>query len=429
MTGSWTIRWVRGATCAVVLLGCGRDGAAEGVFGPDEAAVQLPQEEGEQGQSEEPRPVRPGRVLGIGGGAGGRAGRGKIGSTVPNEDPVSGRSVEMSLSWLARHQDPGGFWSSASFGDRCEGDRCSGPGNEPLDVSVTGLSLLAFMSAGNMVNRGDHKMTMRKGIKYLLSIQDEETGCFGEVNSHKLFLYDHAIATLAMVEMYGLTKWPTAKEPAQKGVNFILASRNPTKAWRYTHPPNGSNDMSVSGWMAIALCSARDFGLKVDDAAFEGVRSFIDEMTDEVSGRTGYAVRGGPSDRSPEARDRWPGSKTEAITAVAMLCRMSMGEDPRQSEPIRRGAELLRATPPVWSEEEGTIDLHYWTFGSYAMQQLGGEDWDAWRSKIADAVMKSQSTDGEDQGSWDPKFDPWGGQGGRVYATAMMTMCLEAYGR
>ena len=32
------------------------------------------------------------------------------------------------------------------------------------------------------------------------------------------------------------------------------------------------------------------------------------------------------------------------------------------------------------------------------------------------------------EGSWDPK-DPWGEEGGRVYSTALMTLCLEVYYR
>jgi hypothetical protein len=35
---------------------------------------------------------------------------------------------------------------------------------------------------------------------------------------------------------------------------------------------------------------------------------------------------------------------------------------------------------------------------------------------------------GSRTGSWDP-IDPWGEDGGRVYSTAMLTMCCEVYYR
>jgi hypothetical protein len=47
---------------------------------------------------------------------------------------------------------------------------------------------------------------------------------------------------------------------------------------------------------------------------------------------------------------------------------------------------------------------------------------------MTDAVVKTQRRGGNEDGSWDP-VDPWGEDGGRVYSTAMMTLCLQAYFR
>lgn len=369
-------------------------------------------------------------VLGVGGGAGGRYG-GKYGGRGAGKGGgrASQKAVEWGLEWLKRHQDPRGFWSCAAFSNMCSANKCDGEGDQMHDVGVTGLALLAFLGSGNTVNHGKYKKVVRNGLKYLLEIQDPETGCFGEVNSHQAFLYDHSLATLAMTEGFGLSKWPILKEPAQKGINFIHAARNPYKAWRYAYPPDGNNDVSVTGWMVMCLKSAEDFGLKVDKAAFEGSRLFIDEMTDPNTGRTGYISRGGYSAREPGMNERWPETKTEAITAVAMICRVFLGEDPEKNPELRAGADLLRKQLPLWDEDEGTIDYYYWYYGSYAMFQMAGQDWDKWQGKMLDAVVKTQRQEGDEKGSWDPQFDPWGHRGGRVYATAIMTLCLEVYYR
>jgi len=60
---------------------------------------------------------------------------------------------------------------------------------------------------------------------------------------------------------------------------------------------------------------------------------------------------------------------------------------------------------------------------------MGGQDWDVWQRKMLDAVVNTQRRDGDEAGSWDPQFDPWGHRGGRVYSTAIMTLCLEVYQR
>lgn len=370
-------------------------------------------------------------VLGVGGGAGGRGG-GKYGRRGAGRrgGTASQRAVEMGLDWLKRHQDPRGFWSCANFSNMCETNICDGPGDPMDDVGVTGLALLAFLGSGHTTKHGKYKNVVRKGVKWLISVQDPETGCLGEVNSHQAFLYDHGIATLALCEAYGLSRWPILKEPAQKAINFIHAARNPYKAWRYSYPPDPSqNDMSVTGWMVMALKSAEDFGLKVDKAAFDGAKLLIDELTDETTWRTGYITKGGLSAREPGMEERWPANKTEAMTAVAMLCRIFMGEDPETSPALRGGADLLLKQLPLWDEKEGTIDYYYWYYGSYAMFQMGGRDWEKWQSRMLDAVVKTQRQDGDERGSWDPQFDPWGHRGGRVYSTAIMTLCLEVYYR
>ncbi len=43
-------------------------------------------------------------------------------------------------------------------------------------------------------------------------------------------------------------------------------------------------------------------------------------------------------------------------------------------------------------------------------------------------LLRLQRTDGHLAGSWDPDT-VWGSYGGRVYSTAMATLCLEVYYR
>ncbi|MFH0944299.1 MAG: prenyltransferase/squalene oxidase repeat-containing protein [Planctomycetota bacterium] len=334
-------------------------------------------------------------VIGVGGGAGGLAG-GKYGrrGAARSGGRASQKAVDLGLSWLARHQDPRGFWSCANFSDMCETNTCDGGGDQFFDVGVTGLSLLAFLGAGNNVNHGPYRNVVRKGLRYLVGCQDEETGCFGEVNSHQQFLYDHALATLAVCEAYGLSNWPVLKEPAQKGVNFIQSARNPYGAWRYAYPPDGSNDLSVTGWMVMVLKSAEDFGLRIDEAALDGARKFIDEVTDESTWRAGYIDKGSFSAREPGLNKNWPENKTEVLTAVAMLCRIFLGEDPEKSPALRGGADLLLKRMPLWSVEEGTIDYYYWYYGSYARWQMGGDAWTRWQERMLDAVIKTQRVKG-----------------------------------
>lgn len=341
----------------------------------------------------------------------------------------SGATIRNALDWLRRHQDAKGYWSCAGFAQQCNGARCDGGGVESEDVGVTGLALLALLGAGNTTRKGDYSDSVRRGVDYLMGIQDQETGSFGGPSGVLSMLYQQGIATLAMCEAYGLSEDPALKASAQRAVHFIQSARNPYKAWRYACPPNGDNDTSVTGWMILALKSASDFGLDVDSQAFEGGLLWIEEMTDPNTGRVGYIEKGGMPAREPGFEEKWPSQRVESMTAVGMFCRILLGADPAKSSELRSGADLLRKRLPQWDDTNGSIDFYYWYCGAYAMFQMGGSDWKSWEPRLREVIDKTQRSDGCEKGSWDPQFDPWGHRGGRVYSTALNCLTAEVFYR
>jgi len=366
---------------------------------------------------------------GIGGGMGGPGGpnraraRSRVGRT--------GDIVEMALQWLADHQDvdTDGRWDADDFMKHDpQDDRCDGAGGSLNDVGVTGLALLAFLGA-DYTDRGAHPFVkhVRAGLRYLMMVQEED-GCIGSRASHS-FMYSHAIGTLALCEAYWMTRNPRYKKPAQDALNFISAARNPYLAWRYM-PRGGENDTSVTGWCVMAMKSGKYAGLEVDPDAFDGARLWIDKMTDPNFGQVGYSSPGGAPARPEGKQDRFPPEKSQSMTAVGILTRIFLGEDPRTSDMIRKGADLCVELPPKWNPDDGSIDMYYWYYGTLAIFQVGGTPWRKWNEAMVSAIVGHQhgKGTGAHQGSWDP-IGCWGDDGGRVYSTAMLAMCLEVYYR
>ena len=120
--------------------------------------------------------------------------------------------------------------------------------------------------------------------------------------------------------------------------------------------------------------------------------------------------------------------KSESLTAVGILSRIFIGEDPRKSEIIQKGSDLCLKALPVWDPESGAVDMYYWYYATLALFQVGGDTWKTWNVAIKDAIIDHQLKDGDVKGSWDP-IGPWGRDGGRVYSTALMVMCMEVYYR
>ena len=239
-------------------------------------------------------------------------------------------------------------------------------------------------------------------------------------------MYSHSIASLAMCEAYYFSKNPILKGTTQKAVNFISRARNPYGAWRYESPPNGEQDTSVTGWMVFATKAAEDGGLKIDSASYEGAALWLDEATETATGRVGYDAEGTPSSRVTGTNDHFPTDRTECMTAVGLLSRFFLGQDPKEHPIMEKHADLLLKSLPEWDPDGLSNDMYYWYYGSYAMFQMGKHHWENWNKAMKKAVLDSQRKDGSSKGSWDP-IGPWGYSGGRVYSTTLGVLCLEVY--
>lgn len=369
-------------------------------------------------------------VIGIGGGAGGKFG-GRFGGN-RNLRAAGGSGTEQALKdgleWLANHQDEDGKWDSDEFMKHDPvNDKCTGAGQPEHDVGLTGLALLAFLGDGHTTRTGLYRDRVAKGVQWLREQQDPDSGLLGEKIGHT-YMYNHGIAALALCEAYYFSKSPLIRGTAQNAVSFITRARNPYGAWRYDMPPIGESDTSVSGWMIFALKSAEEAGLTIDSQAFPDSITFLDDMTDRATGRVGYDTVGSASSRVPVVNDKYPTDKTETMTAVGLLCRFFLGQDPSKEPTMAKHADLMLKSLPTWDPEGLTNDMYYWYYGTYAMYQMGGKHWDAWNKAMKKAVLESQRKDGAHKGSWDP-IGPWGFAGGRVYSTASLVLCLEVYFR
>lgn len=382
-------------------------------------------------------------AIGLGGPPGGDHGGppgGRRGSP-----PASEQALRDALVWLAEHQNRAGYWDADEFmlEDRWRDQPSStGKGNPVVDVGLTGLALLAFLGDGNTTSDGPYRDQVGRAVTWLRAIQRDD-GLFGEEVGNPT-LYNQALATLAMAEAYRLGgRSPLLKAPVEKAVRLLVKARNPYGAWRYSLEPNGDNDTSITGWMVFALKSAHDAGLSIDKSCFDGAAAWLDSMTDGQTGRTGYAwADGGGGPGSLPARGanaaRFPPDRSESLTAVSLLCRIFMSdsarlrrwEDHPQHALLSQQVGLLRAKPPRW-DEGGNLDLYYWYYATYAMNQWGGAAWKDWERALGKALLPNQRRDNPQDnffGSWDPA-DAWGDDGGRVYSTAVCALMMEVYYR
>ena len=366
--------------------------------------------------------------IGLGGGAGGAkyAAR-RTGRSSAKGGTATAKAIELGLEWLKSHQDDDGMWDTDEFMKHCDetSDFCSGSGSAVHDVGITSLALLAFLGDGSTMRSGPYQDEIKKAVGWLRE-QQGDNGLYGTNASHD-YIYDHTLATLAMIEAFGLSDYKLLKRYAQNGLNYLESHRNPYSVWRY-QPRDGDNDTSITGWAVMAYKSAEDFELDVNPQAMENAKVWFDEVTNG-GGQVGYTVRGELSSRHPgDHGSRFPPDRGEALTAVGLMSRFFLHQDPAEYQVMHSAADAIMRKPPVWDEGAGTIDHYYWYYATYALYQMGGNRWNNWSRRINEALVKQQELTGNPRGSWDP-VGAWGEDGGRVYSTAILVLTLEAYYR
>ncbi len=55
------------------------------------------------------------------------------------------------------------------------------------------------------------------------------------------------------------------------------------------------------------------------------------------------------------------------------------------------------------------------------MHHMGGNYWQKWNEVMRQSLPQTQVKKGNEEGSWDPVGDKYGGQGGRLFVTCLRT--------
>lgn len=398
-------------------------------------------------------------LAGDAGGGGGPGGKGGYFHKRPGPTGVGyphKKVTDDALNWLADHQNREGYWSATNFGEDSTRDGAKHTYNidfvnigevngdtgwqDTCDVGLTGLAMLAFTGKGFDHKTKPHAGTLRQAALFLRRVQDND-GCFGPKEDDH-FVYNHAICTMAVAEMYGLSGDAVLKPIVDRAVEFILNCQNPGLGWRYGVRV-GTNDTSVTGWMVLTLHTAEMAGVHFDNAkCYNDATKWFEMVTVESDGylKTGYDTPGSDCARLRSASDTY--DSNPSMDSIYVMSMLFMGKRNLKNQDIRSLSRvcLEKDYLPQWKHEK--IDFYYWYYASLALYQVGGSQWDQWSKAMVKTLLDHQRgnhhkdrdaglTDAkllDEYGSWDP-VGAWGGAGGRVYATAINCLTLETYYR
>ena len=311
-------------------------------------------------------------------------------------------AVTAGLEWLARRQRGNGEW------------KLDGPYANASDIknsnAATAMALLAFQGAGYTHKTGENKRfrpVVRRGWYWLLRRQGR-LGSFAEKTADDHHYYTHALCTFALCEIYAMTGDRTYRQRAQLAVNYLVENQDKRGGWRYRR---GGSDLSVSGWVMMALQSARMGGLKVSQDTLDRYSLFLDDVAKDYGARYSYTVRSG--------------QPSMPMTAEGLLCRQYLGWK-RDHGALLNGSGYLLKNPINYERSQ---NVYYWYYATQVLHHMGGKMWKEWNRTLSEKVPEQQVKKGRERGSWSPRKDRHGGEGGRLYTTCLSIYMLEVYYR
>lgn len=326
-------------------------------------------------------------------------------------------AVQRALEWLARNQRRDGSWSLV--GPYSDGAKTAAGAPSENKIAATAMAILAFQGHGDTTETGDYQQNLTRAWNWLLD-QQAADGCFINADiGYNAWFYTQAQATIAVCEAHAMTKVDLKlkerfRESAQKAIDYCVRSQSPLGGWKYA--PQQNSDVSVTGWVVMALQSARMGGLEVPKHTLQGVDRFLNNVAQSDGSRYPYE-QGQAASRS--------------MTAEGLLMREYLGwrgDDPR----LLKGLDWLIEEENLVSMEKGQRDVYYWYYATQALHHVGGERWLAWNRVMRQKIPETQVLTGREIGSWDPmkpSRDAYGDLGGRLYVTCLSVYILEVYYR
>ena len=330
----------------------------------------------------------------------------------PATDEEVRKALVKALDYIASKQQEEGSWPS-------------------YEQASTGLAIMSFIG-GKCVQK-DYSAQVRAGLDFLRSqftpssnypAGSEEAakngGQFG--TSGGSLMYQHAIATLAVLEALVDLNDSSLDPIAEEAIQLIIRSQNTEHkpatlqgpippdspqhgSWRY-EPDYTDGDISVTAWQILTLRAALNAGFAVPDWVFPAAAKYVRSLHGD-DGSFCYEAPGDAGESCARA----------GMGAFALqLC--GYPKDPLIPPAIR----FMQSSGPAWNLEypgEG-YPFYYWYYGTRVMFFAGGEDWRTWKDWMCRFLVDHQNENGNWEGTQHEESESL-----EIYRAALGALMLE----
>lgn len=317
--------------------------------------------------------------------------------------PKLDESIDRALAFISKQHHADGFFDQ-ELRKEAGGANASGHSR-----AISGLCLLAFLSAGHTPDAGRYGPLVRKTTDALTAVVPED-GYVGKLDEKPM--YTQAIVTVALAQAYGVE--PVAEKRLREFVvlkrliSVILAAQDLKKdaasagGWRYSREAPDS-DLSLSGWNALALRAAQDAGVPVPEANLKRAADYVARCYAKEA--RGFAYQPG-------------GAVQTGTTSTGVLCLYLLE---RQVRP--EAQEAARTLPNLKLDPKATGGYPFYSmfYLTQAAAQAGDDVSKAVNVLTIDKLIANQGSDGGWPKNWPTESSE---EPGRVYRASMAALTL-----
>ncbi len=358
------------------------------------------------------------------------------------QTPKTERAVQLGLAWISRHISLKGSLDPNKFFDRCSRKpTCKKTGaRHMLDkVGCSSLAALACLGGGYSTDRGKYKDTLQRLLDYI-EIRQTADGNF--TTTDRFQGYQRPIAIYALAEAFNITGNMRYEAYLRRGINYLVEIQNELGGWHYQAKAR-ETDTSVMSWVLLGLGVAHKSGFPVRESVFEGCDMILTAYSERVTKHReeymdldpayGYDV--GKTFRGEYQTGYQSKVSENATTSFGLMARMFMGF--RRSHPFCIGsgyfilANNMERMPKGGNfakyVSQNRFPAYAWYYGTLAMHQMGGHFFRRWNEVIKELLPGLQNKEGCDAGAW-PVLN-YDFVAGKAYTTCMGVLTLETYYR
>lgn len=259
-------------------------------------------------------------------------------------------AISKAQEWIASRQKPDGSWDTQ---------------NGRNNTGEVAFATIALMVNGGVPGEGKYSKNIGMGVQFLLNSQKDSGLICGASNS-RAPMYQHALSTLALSEVYGMTANPRIREALIKAVNLIVESQHSAGGWRYQPKPS-QGDISASVMQVMALRSSAEAGIYVPKETIEKAVKFVKSCYNPKE--KGFAYMG----------SNGPAGFARTSAGVVSMQTIGLYDDPIIKDSI---ALIL---------DRGFTDKEWFWYGHYyasvALYHYGGDPWQSYYPKIKDKII------------------------------------------